>query len=100
MRRHPRGIVGTALALALVLWPAALQAQPQDASDPEVSPRVTAAPSAGTLPLRRSGPSTELDSFLDTNQPDLYLNVEPPATESSVPGTPDAQALPEAAPAP
>lgn len=78
------------LALATLLGMAAIAspgyqavADPQQA-DPSPSPSVPSDLNEGAVRVRRDGPSINLDSLLDTTQPDFYLNVEIPVASVSV----------------
>lgn len=114
MMRHPRRIAGSALALAIALaiptWGARAQvkADTVEPPSPEVSTPSPKPPlSEGVIRLRRGGPSIDLDSILDSNQPDFYLNVDIPAPEPTPSPAPSAEpaqapaatASPEAVPA-
>lgn len=100
MMRHPRRIaLALAIGLAIPAWAANAQVQavPQAEPSPEASSSAPKPPlSEGVIRLRRGGPSIDLDSILDSNQPDFYLNVDIPAPEP----TPSPEPLVEATPAP
>ncbi|MBO9541280.1 hypothetical protein J7643_11885 [bacterium] len=102
MMRLPRNFAGATLALAIALGLPAWNAQAQVSADPEVVPGPEASAkqplSEGVIRLRRGGPSIDLDSLLDSNQPDFYLNVDIPAPEPTP--TPAPSVEPSAAPAP
>lgn len=82
---------GLALALAVVP-PAAVRAQTPAASP---RPKTDAPPPEGGIRLRREGPSIDLDSILDTTQPDFFINVEIQATPAPLPtATPTPEPFP------
>ncbi|HEY9897882.1 MAG TPA: hypothetical protein V6D00_01760 [Pantanalinema sp.] len=116
MIRHPRSIAIAALvaAIALSLPTRGAHAETPAETDPAASPEAaTPKPplSEGVIRLRRGGPSIDLDSILDSNQPDFYLNVDIPAPEptpsvtpsvapSAAPATGSPEAVPAATPSP
>ncbi|HEY9857693.1 MAG TPA: tetratricopeptide repeat protein [Stenomitos sp.] len=86
---------GLALAIAALMPPAPVNAEATVASP---KPKSDAPPPEGGLRLRREGPSIDLDSILDTTQPDFFINVEIQATPTPLP-TPTATPEPFPAPA-
>lgn len=74
----------TTLGLAAIASPGYPAASDPQLADPSPSPSVGPALNEGAVRVRRDGPSINLDSLLDTTQPDFYLNVEIPVASVSV----------------
>lgn len=86
-----------ALGMAILMPPVATSAQTPAATP---RPKSDAPPPEGGIRLRREGPSIDLDSILDTTQPDFFINVEIQATPAPTPApTPTPEPFPTPVPA-
>lgn len=99
--RSPRILLAGALSLATLAFAALVPPSAVGAQAVAASPRPKAdqPPVEGAIRLRREGPSIDIDSLLDTNQPDFFINVEILATPVPAPA-PSATPTPEPTPVP
>lgn len=105
--RSPRILLAGALSLATLAIAALVPPSAVSAPAVVASPRPKAdePPVEGAIRLRREGPSIDIDSLLDTTQPDFFINVEilatpVPAPAPSATPTPEPTPVPSATPGP